>query len=183
LPTWITATHGATPSQIASVFFVGGVASALTGPIAGRLSDRIGRKQLILTSCLGLAAIMLSVTLVVREFWVTYPVFFLAMVLVAARMSPFQALLSALVKGERRGTLMSFTVAIGQIGFAFGGAVAGLAYARFGYWSNAVAGAASVLLMGLLVWRYLPEPARHETISLPSRAPLSEAAAEAESVS
>ena len=183
LPTWLTETLAATPNQIASVFFVGGLANALTGPYAGRLSDRVGRKKLIITSCLGLAAIMFSVTFVVREFWVAYPIFFFSMVLVAARMSPFQALLTALVAGERRGTLMSFTVAIGQVGFAIGGVVSGLAYSRFGYWSNTVAGGVSVLLMALLVWRYLPEPARPETITLPARAPLPETAAKVETLS
>ena len=82
------------------------------------------------------------------------------MIFVAARMSPFQALLSALAADKRRGTLMSMTVSIGQMGFAAGGALAGPMYTRLGYGSNTVLGAVSVLLMALLVWRYLPEPAR-----------------------
>lgn len=158
LPTWLKETQGATPKQIASLFFVGGIANVITGPLAGRLSDRVGRKGLVITSCLGLSVIMLLTTSVVESFWMAYPLFFFIMVLVAARMSPFQALLSALVTGAQRGSLMSLAVALGQIGSAFGAAVAGPAYTGFGYTSNTVAAATSVLLMALVVWRFLPEP-------------------------
>jgi predicted MFS family arabinose efflux permease len=74
------------------------------------------------------------------------------------RISPFSALLTALVEDHRRGSLMSLTVALGQVGFAVGGAVAGPLYAHVGYGSNTVVGAASVLGMGLIVWFFIPEP-------------------------
>jgi predicted MFS family arabinose efflux permease len=87
-----------------------------------------------------------------------YVVFSIIMVLVAMRVSPFSALLTALVKDERRGSLMSLTVALGQMGFALGGAVAGPLFAGAGYLSNAVLGAFFVLAMGLIVWYRIPEP-------------------------
>lgn len=162
LPTWLEREVGFASGGIASLFFVGGVANVLTGPQAGRLSDRIGRKGIILLSCVGLSVVMLATTAVVRERWVAYPLFFAVMVLVAMRVSPFSALLTALVSDERRGSLMSLTVALGQVGFGSGGAVAGPLYARYGYWSNTVIGAVSVLGMGLMVWYLVPEPAREE---------------------
>lgn len=162
LPTWLTTTLGATPNYIASLFLVGGIANAITGPLAGRLSDVTGRKKLIIGSCLGLALVMIVTTFLVKELWHAYPLFFFTMIVVAARMSPFQALLSALVTGAQRGTLMSFAIALGQVGFALGGALAGFAYTNFGYLSNTLMGAVAALLMALLVWRYLPEPRRAE---------------------
>ncbi len=87
-----------------------------------------------------------------------YPVFFISMVLVAMRISPFSALLTALVSDERRGSLMSFTIALGQVGFAVGAAVAGPLFARYGYASNTFLGAVFVLAMGLIVWFAVPEP-------------------------
>lgn len=158
LPTWLTAAHGATPNQVASLFLVGGVANALTGPTVGKLSDRVGRKRVITIACVGLAAVMASATFVVRNLWFAYPLFFLAMIFISARMSPFQALLSALSSEERRGTLMSLAVALGQVGFALGGALAGVLYTRFGFASNTALGAVSVLLMAWIVWRFIPEP-------------------------
>jgi predicted MFS family arabinose efflux permease len=53
---------------------------------------------------------------------------------------------------------MSLTVALGQVGFGLGGALAGPFYSTFGYGSNTIIGAVSVLGMGLLVWFMVPEP-------------------------
>jgi len=157
-PTWLERELGATPGAIATLFLVGGLANVITGPQAGRISDRVGRKGIILLSCTGLFVVMLSTTVLVKEFWVAYPVFFMAMVLVAMRISPFSALLTAMVKDDRRGSLMSLAVALGQVGFAVGAGVAGLLYDGTGYWSNTVLGAFSVLGMGLTVWFLVPEP-------------------------
>ncbi len=163
LPKWLVSEFGATQKQIASLFLVGGIANAVTGPIAGRLSDRVGRKVLILGSCLGLAVLIPSVTFVTDSFWIAYPIFFVTMVLVAARMSPFQALLSGLARGNERGSLMSLVISLGQVGFAIGGTFAGFAYTYYGYRSNTYLGGIAVLLMAVLVWRYLPEP-RGDTV-------------------
>jgi predicted MFS family arabinose efflux permease len=158
LPTWLESELGATSSQIASLFLVGGIANVLTGPQAGKLSDRIGRKGLVLISCVGLSIVMLATTPLVRTLLLAYPLFFLVMVLVAMRVSPFSALLTALVPDRQRGSLLSLTVALGQVGFAFGGALAGPLYADRGYGSNTVIAAGSVLMMGVVVWLFIPEP-------------------------
>ena len=158
LPTWLERDLGATSAQIATMFLVGGIANVVTGPQAGRLSDRIGRKGIILMACIGLSIVMVATPFLVTSLWWAYPMFFLTMVLVAMRISPFSALLTALVKDERRGALMSLTIALGQVGFSVGGVVAGPLFAGVGYVSNALLGALSVLAMGLIVWFFIPEP-------------------------
>jgi predicted MFS family arabinose efflux permease len=157
-PTWLERTVGFSTNQIASLFLVGGVANVLTGPQAGKISDRIGRKLIVLLSCTGLFFVMLATTFLVRSLWVAYPLFFFTMILVAMRISPFSALLTALVPDQNRGSLMSLTIALGQVGFGLGGALAGPLYAELGYTSNTVLGAVAVLGMGLLVWFLVPEP-------------------------
>lgn len=167
LPTWLERDLDASPNAIATLFLVGGIANVLTGPQAGRLSDRIGRKGIILISCIGLFFTMGLTTVLVTEFWVAYPVFFMSMVLVAMRISPFSALLTALVQDHRRGSLMSLTVALGQVGFAVGGTLAGILFASTGYWSNTLLGAVSVLSMGVIVWFLIPEPHQDPGTVLP----------------
>jgi predicted MFS family arabinose efflux permease len=162
LPTWLERSMGATTTEIAALFLVGGIAHVIVGPQAGKLSDRIGRKGIILLSCIGLSIVMSATVPVIRAVWIAFPFFFVVMALVAMRISPFSALLTALVSDERRGSLMSLTIALGQVGFAVGGAAAGLFYAGYGYASNTVLGAISVLLMGLIVWFLVPEPGRQE---------------------
>jgi len=158
LPTWLTQTFDLSGYEIASVVFVGGIAAVFTGPVAGKLSDCYGRKALIIISCFGLSLVMASTTAVVSKFWIAYPLFFITMTLIAMRMSPFQALISEMIPEEKRGSLMSMLIAIGQLGMGFGGAFAGYAFMQFGYISNSVLAAVSVLAMGMMVWRFVPEP-------------------------
>ena len=164
LPYWLEQTLNATPNAIATLFMVGGVANVLTGPQAGKLSDRIGRKRIIILSCVGLSFVMLMTTIVLREFWVAYILYFVTMILVAMRMSPFSALLTALVNDERRGALMSFTVALGQAGFALGAAVSGPLYTHFGYGSNTAVAAGSVLITAVIVAYWIPEPDKQRSV-------------------
>ncbi len=162
LPTWLERELDASANQIALLFLAGGIANVLVGPQAGRISDRIGRKGIILVSCTGLALVMPLTTLVVGSIPVAYPWFFLVMALVAMRIGPFSALLTALVSDDRRGTLLSLTVAIGQVGFAGGSAVAGLIYASTGYAATTWIAGASMLVMGLIVAFRVPEPGATE---------------------
>ena len=171
LPYWLEQDLGASPNAIATLFVVGGIANVLTGPQAGKLSDRIGRKRIIIMSSVGLSLVMLMTTVLVREFWAAYVLYFVLMVLVAARISPFSALLTALVSDERRGSLMSMTIALGQIGFAVGAAAAGPLYSRLGYASNTVVAAAAVMVMAGIVAYFVPEPEPHDPTS-PVREPL-----------
>lgn len=158
LPTWLETTFNVSGNEIATLFLVGGVANVITGPQAGKLSDLWGRKSIIIFSCIGLAIVMALTTQLVQSFWVAYILFFLIMVLVAMRISPFQALTTELVSARKRGTLMSLLVAIGQVGYGIGGTIAGPAYVSQGYYSNTIIGAAMILGMAFIVWKYLPEP-------------------------
>lgn len=162
LPTWLERSLGVSGEAIASLFLIGGLANIATGPLAGKLSDRIGRKPLVISSCIGLAVVMLLTTYVIHSMWMAYVMFGLAMVMIAMRMSPLQSLLSALVSGGRRGILMSLAVAVGQIGIGISGAIAGPTYTQYGYLSNSVLGAIAIALMALLVWKRLPEPTGEE---------------------
>ncbi len=158
LPTWLETTFEVSGNEIATLFFAGGIANVITGPQAGKLSDKWGRKSIIIFSCVGLALVMIFTTLLVQSFWMAYPLFFVTMMLVAMRISPFQALTTELVSAGKRGTLMSLLVAIGQVGYGLGGSIAGPAYVWKGYFSNTVIGAIMIFGMAFLVWRYLPEP-------------------------
>ena len=158
LPYWLAEDIGATPSAIATMFVVGGVANVITGPQAGKLSDKIGRKRIVILSSLGLALVMTLTTFIIRSVWMAYVVFFVTMVLIAMRMSPISALLTALVSDDRRGSLMSLAVATGQVGFAVGSAIAGPLYSALGFVSDTVLGALALLAMATVVGYLVPEP-------------------------
>ena len=157
LPTWLEASLGVTSGAIAGIFFFGGIASVLAGPRAGQLSDRVGRKPLIIGASLGIAVLMLLTSIVAVNIWAVYVLFFFVMGLFASRGTPFQTLMTEMVSGDRRGSFLSLTVGVGQFGNGLGGAVAGAAYATVGYPATTVIGAASMVLIAVLVWRFLPE--------------------------
>jgi predicted MFS family arabinose efflux permease len=158
LPYWLEQTIGATPKDIAIMFVVGGLASILIGPQAGKLSDKIGRKRIVILGNLGLALAMALTTFVINNVLIAYGAFFVIMALSALRMSPFSALLTALVRDEWRGSLMSLTVALGHVGFAMGAAFAGLTYTRLGYASATIFGAIAIVAMAIVVGFFIPEP-------------------------
>ena len=160
LPTWLESDVLLSNNDIVFLFLVGGIMNVLTGPLAGRISDKVGRKPLIISSCIGLSIVMVTTTLVVNGRWIAYVFFGLAMVMIAMRISPFQALITALVSADRRGILMSLSIAIGQVGMATGSALAGIVYEKFGehgYFTNTILGAIGMLTMAFVVSRYIPE--------------------------
>ncbi len=165
LPTWLEHELGATVPQVASMFLVGGIASVTFGPQAGKLSDRVGRKPLIVSSCIGMSALILAATFAVTTIWMAYVLFFLSMVLLAMRLSPFQTLLSSVVPSQQRGTTLSLIVAVGQVGGGVGGALAGVVYPRAGFFGDTVVSSLAILATGLVVAFSISEPEGEATAS------------------
>lgn len=158
LPTWLENVVGVSGTEIASLFFVGGLANVISSPIAGRLSDQVGRKPLIIASCIGLGVVMILTTYVINGIWFAYLLFAGAMVMFALRISPLQSLMTAIVPDERRGMLMSLAIAIGQVGMGLGSALAGVTYTEYGYVSNTLVASVAIALMAWMVYHYLAEP-------------------------
>ncbi|MBX2804273.1 MAG: MFS transporter [Myxococcales bacterium] len=160
-PIWLEEAFGASPNAVASLFLVGGLANAIFGPVAGRLSDRIGRKGLVVFGSVGLAVLM-AITPFVPTFALIYPLFFVIMATVALRISPYNALLTAMVDLKHRGSLMSLSMAFSQAGFALGAAVAGWTYVSQGYLGNALAASACALAVGVIIALWVDEPVEEE---------------------
>lgn len=159
MPVWLEEVHGLTGSQIAGLFVAVGVVNLVGSPTGGRLSDHVGRKPIILVMCVLLALVLIATTWAISGLITAYIFISILVLLVAVRMSPMYALMTALVSDDRRGSLMSLSVSFGQFGFGVGAAVAGLLYAQFGYFSNTAGSALLALIMAIVVWRLLPEPA------------------------
>ena len=160
LPTWLEEARGATPGQVALLFAIGGAATVLTGPPAGRLSDRTGRKRLVIGASIGLALGIAATVPLARSMAGAYLLFGGTMALFAARASPFQAMMAEIVPDRQRGSLMSLSMAVGQAGSGMGSALAGATYAYWGFGGNTIVAACAALAMAALVALYLPETMR-----------------------
>lgn len=156
-PTWMQKSYNVDGTFIASLFLAGGVANVITGPRAGKLSDKIGRKSLVIISCVGTSVIFALTTWIISAPWLAYPYFMAVMTLVAIRVTPFQTLLSEQVSDESRGSLMSLTAALGQTGMGIGGFIAGIVYTDFGYPSSTILSGIAILTTGFLIWKFVPE--------------------------
>jgi multidrug resistance protein len=158
LPSWLESTIGLTGYEVALLFAMGGVANVIAAPSAGRLSDEVGRKPLVVWATVALGLIMLIAPYAIDGFWTAGLLFFLAMASVGIRIGPLQSLLTALVPDQRRGLLMGLAMSVGQAGFGVGSFLAGIGYGQIGYISNTITGAVAMLFMAVLVQRGLPEP-------------------------
>ncbi len=158
LPSFLTTLCGFTGFELSLLFLIGGVASVIGGPWAGKLSDRIGRKNIILMSSIGLFVTMILTSIFVDNFYEAYSMFFVFMLLTSARLGPFRALVSEITTADKRGKLMSLSISLGQLGMALGGIIAGIIYAEYGFWLNTIISGIAVLFFGILVWKYVEEP-------------------------
>lgn len=162
-PTWAETTVHMMPAQVAGLLAFGGVAHVVFGPLAGRWSDRVGRKPLVVGSCLASALLFATIPTLSFSPTLVGVGYFTTMALFAIRLSPLQALLTALVSEHRRGALLSLVVACGHLGGSLGGALAGITYGHLGYGGNAALAAVAIAMTGLLVWFQLPEPPAIQT--------------------
>lgn len=156
-PKWLESSLGATPDQVALMFLAGGVANATVAPIAGRLSDTWGRKGVIVAGSIGVGGLMAITPFLPSPMW-AYPLFFLVMSCAAMRISPLNALLTAVVDDEYRGTMLSLSMSTSQVGFALGSAVAGPLYTRAGFAGDAWVAAIASIAAGLVIALVVTEP-------------------------
>jgi len=158
LPSWLESTVGVSSYEIALLFAIGGTANILASPLGGRVSDRIGRKPIVVWASLVLGLLMALAPLYITGFLIAAVLFFLAMGLIGIRVGPLQSLITALVPDRQRGLLMGLAMSVGQAGFGFGSFVASITYGPYGFFSNAVGGALAMIGMAGLVHWGLPEP-------------------------
>jgi len=158
LPTHLIKAFDESPTAVSTLFVVGGIANLIFAPLAGRWSDRYGKKLFVVIGSAAAGALMIATPWLLTRFWVAYLLFFLIMTFVAFRISPMQALVSSLVPPSMRGRLLALGFAVGQVGFGLGSSLAGPLYKHYGFGSTAIAGGLIAAFMALLVLVLIPEP-------------------------
>lgn len=110
------------------VYFFGGLASVLTGPLIGKMADSIGKHKVFT-----LFLILSSVPILLVTHFGKSTQFALALVmtsfffiLAGGRMIPAQALVSETVTPDKRGSFMSFISCIQQLSMSAGSYVSGI---------------------------------------------------------
>jgi MFS family permease len=167
---------GLSEIQITSIIAASSLTVFLTSPIWGRVSDRWGRKRVMLVGLFGFTAgTVLFNSVLYAGLSKTLTGWLLFAALVAARMThaatmsatmpAANAYMADITDATNRTKGMGAAGAANNLGSILGPAVAGLAMISLLLPLWVMAGVA--LLNGLFVWRFLPEPPRH---SAPVRA-------------
>ena len=110
---YLVGNHGFTDANLATFYFLGGVATAFTAPFIGRLADRWGKHQVFsAVAVVSLVPILLLTHLPAWPVAVCFLVTTSFMICVSGRLVPVQALITAAVDPQRRGAIMSFVAAM-----------------------------------------------------------------------
>ena len=118
---------GITLDQLPFVYLVTGLGSLVFGPLAGRLSDSVGKFKLFCIGC-GIAMISIAIYthLGLTPLWVVILLNVTLFAGVTARMVSAQALLSAVPEPRDRGTFMSINSSVQQVSGGLAAIAAGL---------------------------------------------------------
>ena len=152
--TWLRDAYGLSTDWIGLVFLFSGLGALLGSPLAGYLSDRVGKRGIVVVSGLVMAILLAGIPWITDRLPLVFAGFILTGIAGAFRHAPFQALVTAMATDEERGTLIALKNTVAEFGIAGGTALCGVLYVVFGYPSvgaacGIMAAAASFVI---LVW-------------------------------
>jgi len=132
LGVWLHDAFGIPAQKVGLIFLVSGAAALVASPLAGSLSDRIGKRTQFAASNMALALLLV---LLPRLSW-GFPMFavFCAISLAAAfRQGPMEALLTEVVPAATRGSFIALKNSFSQLGIALAALLSGIAFESLGY--------------------------------------------------
>ena len=145
---------GAPRTQIGLVYMLGSLAGLLSGPLLGKLSDRFGRKPIILGAMASFTLIFVLYSLA-RGYTVVYPIQVLEGAAWVGIGAAVTAYIADIIAADKRGWAMGVyqqTISVGwMIGPAFGGFLSDIIGFRTIFLLGAVLAAISFVLVLLLV--------------------------------
>ncbi|WP_428909018.1 MFS transporter [Niallia sp. Krafla_26] len=146
---------GASPTQLGLLMAVYSLTQLIFAPMWGRISDRIGRKPVIMVGILGLT-ISFFLTGISTELWMLFVARIIGGTLSSANMPTAMAYVADITSAEDRGKGMGIIGAATGLGFVFGPAIGGIFSKVSLNTPFFVAGGLSLLTF-FLVWFLLKE--------------------------
>ena len=153
---WLSSSEGIGIERIYPLFMAAGLAATVAAPVSGWLSDRIGKKRVIVWANLGLSAMFLVVS---RMEWgvALFAGIGLLSITASARQAPLHALTTELVSADKRGSYVAVRNAASQLGIAAIAASSAFAFDTVGFAGVAWIAAGATILIPL-VCRWITEP-------------------------
>lgn len=157
---WMIEEHGVSVDRVGLVFMAAGLAAVVAAPVSGWLSDRLGKRAVIVVSNLALALMFLIVAGLNWGLPVILGIGVLS-IAASARQAPLHALTTELVDAHVRGEYIAIRNAASQFGIAIVAGVSAYAFDAGGFAAVAMLAAAVTILVPIsCIWLKEPNAAR-----------------------
>ena len=114
-------------AMLPHLYLITGICAMITGPLVGRLSDKIGKfKTFVFGAVISSVMVLIYTHLGQSPFWLVALVNALMFVGIFSRMIPSQALMSAIPSPDSRGSFMAINSSLQQISGGIASVAAGL---------------------------------------------------------
>jgi len=134
-----------------------GLVSALLQPVMGGLSDRLGRRKLLIVIGLMIMALGTSAFVIASHFIDLFVFRLIQGIGVAVTIPASMAVMAAATKKETRGSAMGVYSTMRMVGFATGPLIGGFLYDRYSFNVTFVAGTLFIILGLILVLLWVEE--------------------------
>lgn len=158
---------GASPTQLGLLMAVYSLMQLLFAPMWGRVSDRIGRKPVIMIGILGLSLSFFLMG-ISSSLWMLFVARVIGGILSSANMPTVMAYVADITSPEDRGKGMGVIGAATGLGFVFGPAIGGV-FSKISLSMPFYIAGVTSLLTFFLVWFLLKESLTKENKSQPTK--------------
>jgi len=155
---------GASPTQLGLLMAVYSLMQLIFAPMWGRISDRIGRKPVIMIGIFGLSVSFFLMGFS-SQLWMLFAARIIGGFLSSANMPTVMAYVADITSPEDRGKGMGMIGAAVGLGFVFGPAIGGI-FSKFSLSTPFYIAGASSFITFFLVWFLLQESLTKENRSL-----------------
>ena len=150
--------YGLSTDRIGLIFLVSGIGALLGSPLAGAISDRIGKRLVVFISSLVMAVCLGGVPWSTGYLSLVFVGFIITGIAGAFRQAPLQTLITGLATEEGRGPLIALKNTCAEIGIGAGTAVCGLLYVTWGYQAVGMVCALMTVLSAFMIRGWVEEP-------------------------
>ena len=159
LTIYISQDLGASRTQVGFIFMAGSLAGAIVAPFVGKLSDRVGRKPIILAAMIGFMVVFMLYALT-RHVVQVFPIQALEGATWAAMGPAVMALIADIIPAESRGWAMGIYERTWFMGWIIGPALGGFMADSIGFRTTFIIGSAFIALGVASVYIWVKEPAK-----------------------
>lgn len=127
LSPYMVSNVGFTEGQLEQIYFFGGLSTIIASPLIGKLADRIGKlKVFTIFVCISIIPVLFITNMPRVDIWITLIATSVFFAVSSGRFIPAQAMVTATVEPQNRGSFMSIVSSMQQLSAGLAAYIAGL---------------------------------------------------------